>query len=66
MLYLLHTTLSLCRAAMDRTVPEGGKATFSEQMQPVYETKAMVSAQTQNIESVLTELKVREISWVCL
>ncbi len=45
---------------MDRTVPEGGKATLSEQLQPVYETKAMVSAQAQSIESVLTELKVRE------
>ncbi len=51
---------------MDRTVPEGGKATLSEQLQPVYETKAMVSAQAQSIESVLTELKVRERLWVCL
>ncbi len=51
---------------MDRTVPEGGKATLSEQLQPVYETKAMVSAQAQSIESVLTELKVREVVGVSL
>ncbi|XP_064388414.1 protein ERGIC-53-like [Halichondria panicea] len=53
---ILHQLADL-RAAMDRTVPEGGKATLSEQLQPVYETKAMVSAQAQSIESVLTELK---------
>ncbi|XP_064388559.1 uncharacterized protein LOC135336618 isoform X2 [Halichondria panicea] len=55
---ILHQLADL-RAAMDRTVLEGGKATLSEQLQPVYETKAMVSAQAQSIESVLTELKTR-------
>ncbi len=50
---------SLCRAAMDRTVPAGGQATLSEQLAPVYETKNMVASQTQIIENMMAELRVR-------
>ena len=45
---------------MDRTVPEGGKATVSEQLQPVYETKTLVAQQTQSINAILAQMKVRK------
>ena len=43
---------------MDRKVPEGGKATLSEQLQPVYETKAIVTSQMKTIEGILARLNV--------
>ena len=47
------------RSAMDRKVPDGGKATLSEQLQPVYETKALVTQQMKTMEGILSHLNVR-------
>ena len=48
---------------MDRSLPVGGAAAASEQLQPVYETKALVAEQSKKIEVIATQLKVRVCSW---
>ena len=49
---------SLPRASFDRSVPVGGQAAASEQMQPVYETKALVAEQDKKLEIIMLQLKV--------
>lgn len=49
----------MCRAAMDRQVPEGGKAAASEQLQPIYETKNLVSQQGKQLEAIYMQMQVR-------
>lgn len=44
---------------MDRSVPAGGKATASEQMQPLYELKNLVSQQSKQLEEFSLHLQVR-------
>ena len=44
---------------MDRQVPEGGKATASEQLQPIYETKSLVFQQSKQLEAIYTQMKVK-------
>ena len=47
-----------CRAAMDRSAPQGAKIATSEQLQPVFETKAMVQQNTRHLEDISHHLKV--------
>ena len=50
--------LSPFRASVDRSLPVGGAAAASEQLQPVYETKALVAEQSKKIEVIANQLKV--------
>ncbi len=44
---------------MDRSVPEGGKAATSEQLQPVYEIKNTVGQQKVMLEGIAKHIQVR-------
>ena len=50
---------------MDRSVPEGGRAAASEQMQPLYEVKNMVGQQGQELQAISQQLQVRSHDQVC-
>lgn len=49
---------------MDRSVPQGSKATASEQMQPLYETKTLVQQTTKQLASIEQHLKVTQCTTV--
>jgi len=43
---------------MDRSVPEGGKATASEQLQPIYELKNEIGQQKLLMDAMAKHLQV--------
>ena len=47
------------RAAMDRSVPEGGKAATSEQLQPIYEIKNEVGQQKMVLDAIAKHMQVK-------
>lgn len=53
---ILHQLADL-KASVDRSLPVGGAAAASEQLQPVYETKALVAEQSKKMEALMTQLK---------
>ena len=57
----LSTTPLHSRASVDRSLPVGGVAAASEQLQPVYETKALVAEQAKKMEVIMTQLRVRSL-----
>ena len=56
---ILSLSLPHYRASVDRSLPVGGAAAASEQLQPVYETKSLVAEQAKKMEVIMTQLKVR-------
>ena len=57
-IYFIDCFSTHYRAAMDRSVPEGGKASTSEQLQPVYEIKNMVGQQQVQMEAITKQIQV--------
>ena len=49
---------------MDRSVPEGSRATASEQMQPVYEIRNQVGQQQQQLDAISTLIQVACVAMV--
>ena len=64
--YFFFFLVIVCRAMVERSVPEGSKVTMSEQLQPVYETKNIVVETQRSVQALQASIKVRACVRVCV